>query len=79
MAIKKLKNNSGFKSPKHITDQQIEFVNDDAYWKEHNVKSKDELKLLLAQSKASLIYYKFKIFLNNSYIFQKGSKICLNS
>ena len=78
MAIKKLKNNSGFKSPKHITDQQIEFVNDDAYWKEHNVKSKDELKLLLSQSKGSRIYYKCKIFLHDNYLFQKGSKICIN-
>ena len=78
MAIKKLKNNSGFKSPKHITDQQIELVNDYAYWKEKNVKSIDELKLLLSQSKASRIYYKCKIFLNDSCLFQKGSKKYIN-
>ena len=74
MVINKLKNNTMFKSPKHITDQQINLVNDYAFWKENTVQSKDEIKLLLAQTKASRIYYKYKIYIGNSYLFQKASK-----
>jgi len=75
IAIKKLKNNTVFKSPKNLTDQQIEILNDYAFCKENTVQSKDDFKLLLAQSMASRIYYKFKIYVTHSWLFQKGSKI----
>ena len=74
IALRKLKNNTVFKSHKNLTDDQIEIVNDYAFCKENIVQSKDELKLLLAQSMASRIYYKFKIYITHSYLFQKGSK-----
>ena len=75
IAIKKLKNNTVFKNPETITDQQIEIVNDLAFCKENTMQSKDDFKLLLAQSMVSRIYYKFKIYVTHSWLFQKGSKI----
>ena len=74
LAIKKLKSNTIFKSPHSLTDQQIEMVNDYAFWKEITIKSKDEIRLLLARSKAVRIFYKMKIHLTKSFFFQKARK-----
>ena len=74
LAIKKLKSNTIFKSPLNMTDQQIEMVNDYAFCKETAAKSKDEIHLLLAQSRASKIYYRMKIYLTNNFLFQKACK-----
>ena len=74
LAIKKLKSNTIFKSPINMTDQQIEMVNDYAFCKETAAKSKDEIHLLLAQSRAAKMYYRMKIYLTNSFLFQKACK-----
>ena len=71
MAVKKLKSNTIFKSPRYITDKQIDIMNDYAFCKDNTVKSKDEIRLLLAHTKASRIYYRWKIYLTNSFLFQK--------
>lgn len=74
LALKNLKDNTFFRNPKSLTDEQIELINDAAYCKEHSKKSNDEIKLLLAQTKYAKLYYRTKIYLKSSYVYQKTSK-----
>ena len=72
VALKKLKDNTIFKSPKYMTDQHISIVNDYAFCSDNAVQTKDEIRLILANSKASRMYYKLKIYVSSSLIFQRA-------
>ena len=72
MAIKKLKGNTIFKSSKYLTENQIDIVNDNAFCHDKVFQSKDQIRLLLAKSKASRMFYKWKIYIINSLLFQKA-------
>ena len=72
MAFKKLKGNTIFKSSKYLTENQIDIVNDNAFCHDNVFQSKDQIRLLLAKSKASRMFYKWKIYIINSLLFQKS-------
>ena len=74
LAFRKLKGNTFMGSQRHITDEKIEIVNDYSFFRANTVQSKDEMALSVAQSKASRFYYRWKIYITNSFLFHK---ICI--
>lgn len=72
MAIKNLKNNTIFKAPKYLTEEQINHIKDPVFFHEQSEKSNDEINLLLSKNKYMKIYYRLKIKLKNSFVYESA-------
>lgn len=70
MAIKNLKNNTIFKAPKYLTEEQTNYIKDPVFFQEHSEKSNDEIKLLLSKNQYMKFYYRIKIYLKNSFLYE---------